>query len=288
MERKRTVLVTGTSTGIGRHCALHLNKMGWRVLAGVRKPEDAIDLAEAASGQLEPVLLDVTDRQQIAEAVAHCSDGLDGLLNNAGIVYGGPLESLDHERLCEQWEVNVLGLLAVTQAFLPKLRAARGRVVNMNSAAGLIASPGMGAYVASKFAVRALGDVLRTEVAPFGIKVSNLFPGAVETPLWEKGRDSLADGLRDLPPDLQKLYAPLYGGLHAFMQWRRVGPEVVSAAVDHALNARRPRQNYYIGMDARICAFMAVMPSRWRNSFLRWECWRRKGFDPFNFTHKVW
>jgi NAD(P)-dependent dehydrogenase (short-subunit alcohol dehydrogenase family) len=165
----RTVFVTGASTGIGRATALELARRGWAVLAGLRRP------AELGPG-ITPVELDVTSPAQVA---ALRGRPLDALVNNAGIAVTGPLEYLPLEELREQLEVNTVGQLAVIQACLPALRAARGRIVNVSSVSGRIAFPTYGPYAASKFALEALSDSLRRELRGSGVDVVVVQPGGV-------------------------------------------------------------------------------------------------------------
>src|SRR4028119_876827 len=157
------VVVTGASTGIGRACALSLDAMGFRVFAGVRKSEDGESLRKASSSRLTPVFIDVTDEQSIATAAAEVSRvvgdaGLAGLVNNAGVAIPGPLEYLPLEELRRQLEINLVGQLAVTQAFLPLLRKAQGRIVNISSLAGKLTTPFNGAYSAAKHGIEAFSD----------------------------------------------------------------------------------------------------------------------------------
>src|SRR5581483_7822637 len=176
--RVRTALVTGASSGIGAACANRLVRGGWHVLAGVRRTGDA-------PAGTEELRLDVTDPTQI-RAAADRVERLDGLVNNAGIVVAAPLEELPLDELRRQLEVNVVGQLAVTQALLPALRAARGRIVLVGSIAGRSALPFLGAYSASKFALEAVADALRIERAPAGIRVSLVEPGTIATPIWQR------------------------------------------------------------------------------------------------------
>jgi NAD(P)-dependent dehydrogenase (short-subunit alcohol dehydrogenase family) len=185
------VLVTGASTGIGQACASRLVREGCRVFAGVRRAEDGERLSAAEPERLQWLLLDVTDAAQIAAAAEAVSrqvgeHGLAGLVNNAGIAIGGPLEFVTPDALRRQFEVNVIGLHAVTAAFLPLLRRGNGRIVHMGSISGRIASPFIGPYTASKHAVEGLTDSLRLELAPEGIHVSVIEPGQVRTPIWDK------------------------------------------------------------------------------------------------------
>ena len=191
MADRGAVVITGASTGIGEACALHLDKLGFRVFAGIRKAVDGDSLRQRASERLVPVRLDVSDQMEIDEAARHIiqalgGHGLAGLINNAGIVVGGMLEFLPLEALRRQLEVNVVGQIAVTQALLPSLRKARGRIVNIGSVAGLISSPFTGAYSASKFALEALTDSLRMELRPWKIHVSLIEPGFIQTPILKK------------------------------------------------------------------------------------------------------
>jgi NAD(P)-dependent dehydrogenase (short-subunit alcohol dehydrogenase family) len=180
------VVITGTSTGIGRATAVRLAGMGFRVFAGVRKPADADELAQTPG--ITPLIIDVTDPAIVsaaAETVASQtgSAGLRGLVNNAGITVPGPLEFLPLDDLRRQLEVNVIGPIAVTQAFLPLLRRGRGRIINIGSIGGKMSMPFLGAYHVSKFGMEALSDSLRQELRPWGIRVSLVEPGGVSTPL---------------------------------------------------------------------------------------------------------
>ena len=187
-------MVTGASTGIGRATVLWLDARGWRVHAGVRREEDLRSLAESGSDRLLPVLLDVTDQEQIEAAAARVVEdtdgaGLDGLVNNAGIAVPGPLETLPIEDFRRQLEVNLIAQVAVTKAMLSSIRAARGRIVFNTSIGGRMALPMFGAYHASKFGLEAVGDSLRQELRPWGISVSIIEPGSIQTPIWERGVD---------------------------------------------------------------------------------------------------
>ena len=160
------VVITGASTGIGKACALELDRRGFRVFAGVRSESAAQELQAQASARLTPVRIDVTDAASIAAAAETIARsvgdaGLAGLVNNAGIAVSGPLEIVPIDALRRQLEVNVIGPVAVTRSLLPLLRKARGRVVNMSSISGGVAAPYLGPYSASKFAMEAITDTLR-------------------------------------------------------------------------------------------------------------------------------
>jgi NAD(P)-dependent dehydrogenase (short-subunit alcohol dehydrogenase family) len=269
MPQPRAVLVTGASTGIGEACALRLAAAGFRVFAGVRRREDGERLG--AGGRIEWLLLDVTDAGQITAATHELGElvggaGLAGLVNNAGIAIGGPLEYISPDDLRRQLEVNVVGLHAVTRAFLPFIRRARGRIVHIGSISGLIASPFTGPYAASKHAVEALTDALRVELAPEGIHVSVIEPGQIRTPIWEKGLSQFEAIESRVPEEGQARYA---GRLRVF-RWileraprHAKPPGAVADAVLHALAARRPRTRYLIGRDARVRLWLArLLPDR--------------------------
>lgn len=251
-------LVTGASTGIGRATALHLAARGWEVLAGVRTDDAAASLEAEAVGHVRPVALDVTDPSSVkaaAEVVAEAAGhrGLAGLVNNAGIQAVGPWELLPVDRVRDVLETNVLGQVAVTQSLLPQLRAGTGRIVFVSSLSGAVALPFLGAYAASKHAVEAIGDSWRRELRPHGIRVAVVEPGNIATPIWDKGLDPAP--MDALGPDLHRLYGP---GLEFTIAQARhaaevaIPPDRVASAIGHALSARRPRQRYLVGTDARI------------------------------------
>jgi NAD(P)-dependent dehydrogenase (short-subunit alcohol dehydrogenase family) len=255
-------VVTGTSSGLGRACALHLDRLGYRVYAGVRRAVDGEKLAtESTTGRLRPVVLDVTRPDQIGQAVAEVrEDGgvLWALVNNAGVSVPGPLECLALQKLRDQFETNVVGSFALIQAFLPLLRASRGRIVNVTSGLGRVALPYLGAYAAAQFAKEGMSDALRRELKPFGVAVSVVQPGAIATPIWDKidhtGRDVLA-GAAD---DTARLYRdPFLRFLDANARQAgrsRTRPEDFAAVVARVLAARRPKTRYTVGADVRLAA----------------------------------
>ena len=274
MAPAKSVVITGASTVIGAACALHLDQLGWRVFAGVRRQADAETLRARASERLTPIALDVADTVSIstagiAVAGAVGQAGLGGLVNNAGIVVPGPIEILPLPDLRRQLEINVIGQVAVTQAFLPPIRVARGRIVNMGSIAGRMATPFTGAYGASKFALEALTDALRLELAPWGISVSIIEPGAVATPIWEKSAKTAEATLGGVPAESFALYADAIQAVRKTAEHaakNAVDPIEVARAVEHALTAARPRTRYVIGREAKIRAAMALLvPDRLRD-----------------------
>jgi NAD(P)-dependent dehydrogenase (short-subunit alcohol dehydrogenase family) len=253
----RYVLVTGASTGIGRATALHLADHGFDVLAGVRTDGAAASLVEESGGRVRPVLLDVTDADAIkaaAEVVAEAGGGrLGGLVNNAGIPSVGPLELVPLHRLREVLEVNVVGQVAVTQAMLPMLRGAHGRIVFLGSLSGQVAMPFLGPYAASKHALEALADSWRRELGPHGVPVSLIEPGNIATPIWAKGLDPAL--VEELGPDAERLYGR--GMAWALDQGRHaadvaIPADRVAAVVRRALTSTRPRARYVVGTDAQL------------------------------------
>lgn len=274
--RRRAVLITGASTGIGRACALHLDRLGFDVAAGVRRAADGDAVRAAASPRLSSVLLDVASADSVAAALGEVAarvgpDGLAGLVNNAGIAVAGPLEILPISELRTQFEVNVIGLVAVTQAALPLLRRGRGRIVNIGSISGRMAMPVLGPYAASKFAVEALSDALRVELQPWGIDVALIEPGPVATPIWDKGRKAGAALRERVAPAAHALYADAIAALErgaARADREAVPPEEVARAVEHALTAPRPKTRYLIGKTTRAQALIARLPDRLRDRLL--------------------
>jgi NAD(P)-dependent dehydrogenase (short-subunit alcohol dehydrogenase family) len=256
----RSALVTGASTGIGRATALRLDASGWKVFAGVRKPEDAESLREAASSRLAPVFLDVTEADQITAAAEliekESSGGLDGLVNNAGVAIPGPLETVPLEDFRRQLEVNLVAYVAVTQALLEQIRRAEGRVVFISSIGGRIAFPFGGPYHASKFGTEAIGDVFRQELRPWGLKVSIVEPGSIDTPIWERGQ-RMGEEIEAKSPRTNLLYGAAIEKFRKVIEdtaERGIPPEKVAKAISHALESNRPRARYLVGLDAKLQA----------------------------------
>jgi NAD(P)-dependent dehydrogenase (short-subunit alcohol dehydrogenase family) len=260
-----TIVITGASTGIGRACALRMASEGHAVLAGVRKEADG-EALHALAPRIDPVIVDVTDAAQVAALAQRVGDSpLAGLVNNAGIGLGGPVEFLALDELRRQFEVNLFGLVAVTQALLEGLRRGRGRIVNIGSVGGRVPTPFIGPYVASKGAVRQLSGSLRHELRPWGIQVSLVEPGTIATPIWEKADGQVEDALGDLPPRARELYGERLAKLPALLRKQAdagIPPERVADAVAHALTARRPRAVYTVGRDAvAMKALQALLPA---------------------------
>jgi NAD(P)-dependent dehydrogenase (short-subunit alcohol dehydrogenase family) len=271
-----TVLISGTSTGIGEACALHLDRLGHRVYAGVRNEQAAERIRQKGSDRLTPVFLDVTDHGQIlavGKQVREEGGSLQGVVNNAGIAKGGPLEHLPLETWREQLEVNVIGQVALTKEALPLIRRGAGRVVFIGSIGGKVATPLLGPYAASKFAIEAISETLRHELRPWGIAVSVVEPGAVKTAIWDKGRNEVERMQREMPVEAMERYSAHIEAVRKGieMQDRQgVSPDKVAKAVEHALFSARPRTRYPVGIDARAqSAMVRLLPDRTREAIIR-------------------
>ena len=275
------VVVTGASTGIGRATALLLDREGYKVFAGVRKQSDAESLKQAGSDRLTPITIDVAQHETVASAretveASLGGDALVGLVNNAGIGHGGPIEFLSVDNFREVLEVNVIGQIAVTQAFLGQIRKAKGTVVFLASIGGRVASPFLSAYSASKFAVEALGESLRREVSPWGIDVSVVEPGAIATEIWRKADDLVREELEGLVPDARRLYEPqLKSWAKAFIEngnKNGIPPEKVAEVIHKAIRSDRPKPRYLVGVDAKIGATLnAALPRRTFDAMVRMQ-----------------
>lgn len=273
VSAERTVLVTGASSGIGEACVRHLDSLGFRVLAGFRD-EAAGARLRAISPRVHPLRLDVADAGSIGDAGDAVADALDGgplagLVNNAGIAVAAPLEFVPIDALRRQLEVNVVGQVAVTQAMLPLLRRGRGRVVFMGSISGRFASPFLGPYAASKFALEAIADALRLELRPWGMHVAIVEPGVIATPIWRKSLASALELADRMSPRAAELYGAALRGVEERV--RTIGgipPERVARVVAHALTARRPRARYLVGADARVGVALNALPTRLRDSLV--------------------
>lgn len=268
------VLVTGASTGIGHAIAMHLAGNGYTVYAGVRK-EGERERMEAQHERIRPIILDVTvpaDVTRAMQSVRERGDILAGLVNNAGIAIGGPLEFLPLEALRHQFEVNVIAPIAMTQAALPMLRESRGRIVNVGSIAGRLAAPFVGPYSASKAAIASLTDALRQELARFGIAVSLLEFASVKTPIWAKGRAGRAALVASMPPQAMTYYGALADAViaqTAVEEREGMDPGVIAATVLAALRAPKPRERYVIGRKAKIQAVVAILPPSTRDALVK-------------------
>ncbi|MEM7332333.1 MAG: SDR family oxidoreductase [Chloroflexota bacterium] len=260
------ILITGTSSGIGYDAARYLIERGHRVFGSVRKAEDAERVQAELGDQFTPLVFDVTNEVEIKTAVSHlkqhlAGEGLDGLVNNAGIATPGPLQYLPLDELRKQLEVNVVGVTAVTQACLPLLGAKAdskhppGRIVNISSVSGQIAYPFMGAYAASKHALEALSDAWRRELMMFGIDVILIEPGTVQTPIIGKFQGQIE---RYLGTEYGRFFQPMTKEV-AKRSSNNLPVEKISMVIDKALTTSNPKTRYPI-------------PRRWLTGWLlpRW------------------
>jgi NAD(P)-dependent dehydrogenase (short-subunit alcohol dehydrogenase family) len=267
----KSVVITGTSTGIGRACALMLDRKGFRVFAGVRKDADGDTLRSVASSSLTPVHIDVTDAASI-RALADVvkaevgAAGLHGLVNNAGTTLPCPIEYLPLDGYRRELEVNLVGPLAVTQALLPMLRQAQGRVVNVTSAAGRAGVPLMAPYVSAKHGLEGLSDVMRLEFRQLGIRVAVIEPGFVGTSMGGKLQRDTESALSSLPDEGRRRYGPALEKLAEQISHHAATgspPEVVAESVLHALTSKKPRTRYPAGAGAkRMLLMRRILPDR--------------------------
>jgi NAD(P)-dependent dehydrogenase (short-subunit alcohol dehydrogenase family) len=261
------VLITGASSGIGRATALELDKSGFRVFAGIRKEEDAERFREQGSERLAPIRIDVAEADSIAAARDEVerqagSAGLSGLVNNAGVANAGPIEHLPIDAFRRVIEVNLTGQVAVTQAFLPLLRAAEGpgRIVFITSIGGRVAYPFMSPYHASKFALEGVADSLRRELLPWGIKVIVIEPGSIATEIWEKGTQAGEELRAQISAAGERQYGEAMDGFTEGIQdtaARGIPPERVARVVRRSLTRSHPGTRYRVGVDARLSFAMS-------------------------------
>lgn len=263
------VLITGTSTGIGAATAVHLADLGFRVLAGVRKPVDGETLSARTSGELRPVVIDITQQASVAAAATSVEAivgdaGLYGLVNNAGAVLPGPLEFQQLDEFRAQLEINLVGHLAVIQAFLPLIRRAHGRIVNVGSIGGRLVLPIHGAYSASKFGMEALSDALRLELRQWHIHVSLVDPGATKTAIFDKTLAHLDAVVASLDERGERRYDAQIAALRRTVVSTAAGagpPDDLARAIAQALTAKTPKARYLAGKGAREAVALARTPS---------------------------
>jgi len=264
-----------------------LAEKGFKVFAGIRKQEDAEKL-EQENSEIIPVFIDVTSQESICNAFAQISErtegqGLWGLVNNAGIAVAGPMEFLPIDKLRLQLEINVIGQMAVTQAFMPLVRKTSGRIINISSISGFTAFPFKGAYCASKHAIEALSDSLRRELRPWGIKVSIIEPGVIKTPIWEKSMNLVDDMVQQMPEAAEKHYGTVYknllGRTMQRVEKKGANPEEVAKAIIHALTDKKPKIRYLIGKDAKFLSKLIQLP----DSIIDWFICKRVGLDKCDF-----
>lgn len=266
-----TVVVTGAASGIGEATVQRLHRAGHRVVALVRRIETATHLEALGAERCLVRQIDVSAADDVARGGARIdvlcgAEGLAGLVNCAGVSTMGPVETVAISELRRALEVNTIGAIAMAQACLPALRRGRGRIVNVGSIGGRVATPLLGVYGASKFALDGITTAMRHELRPAGIAVSLVEPGVIDTPMTTRGA-ALFDACRAaLPPDVAAYYGPqLDRGVKNYRRAtaRPTAPDRVAKAIEHALFAPRPRLRYPVGPDARIVGFLHwLLPER--------------------------
>jgi NAD(P)-dependent dehydrogenase (short-subunit alcohol dehydrogenase family) len=275
---QKSAVITGASSGIGLSCVARMSRAGWQVFAGVRKQADREKLEQNFDANVCPVLMDVEDEAAIAAAAAGIERqlsgrGLDGLVNVAGIGMVRPMEYATMQDLRKIFDVNFFGQVASIQAFSRLLRKQRGRIVNITTVGVNLAIPFGGLLNASKSAFAKVSDTLRLEMHPFGVRVIAIEPGSISTPAVDKTLGDLEKVIRDLPAEAQALYGASIrkmGRRGYAMEKAGSSPDVVAAAVHHALTSSRPRIRYRVGNHARLLATLPkILPERVMDGILR-------------------
>jgi len=282
-----SALITGTSTGIGEACAARLAARGWTVYAGVRRAEDGDRLKSQHSGDVRPVILDVSNRDDMQRVLGVIEQdaggkGLQGLVNNAGVGVGGPVEYVTEEDWRNVFDVNLFAVVALTRMAMPLLNAGKGRIVHIGSIGGRLASPGLGPYSASKHAVEALAESQRHELvlSKSPVRVALIEPGEVKTAIWDKADESADELERTIDAEGRKRYQWLIDQTRGFISEGRnkgVAPDKVAEAVEHALTASRPKARYLVGPDAKLSGHLLTrLPDRARDAMIgvgsrRWQ-----------------
>ncbi len=246
--------------------------MGWRVFAGVLDETQRAYVERGRLASVTPLVLDITKADAIAVAVETIAAevgerGLAGLVNNAGIGVLGPLEYVPIDRLRLQLEVNLIGHVAVTQACLPLLRKATGRIVNISSLAGRLSLPLFAPYAASKFGIEAVSDALRQELRPWNMHVACIEPGLVDTPILSSSQAAANAALAAMPEEGRERYGPHFDRLKNASRMNAAAqpPDVVARAIAHALTARRPKTRYVVGGMRWRFLLLSKLPDRLRD-----------------------
>jgi short-subunit dehydrogenase len=280
MLTKGAILITGASSGVGEACAIHLDRLGFRVFAGVLTEAESEALQQKTSDRLTPVILDITKEECIAstaEIVTNAigSQPLAGLINNAGIALLGPLEVSRISDIRNQLEVNVIGQVAVTQAFLPLLRKSRGRIINIGSICGMMPSPFYGVYPASKSALESITDSLRLELQPWDIKVSLIQLGPVESAIFDKMLVAADELEKSLPRDRSNLYQDAFAALHKWLAnggkegLPRISTDIAVKIITEALTAKNPKSRYFVASNfVKLWALIRFLPDRMFDALL--------------------
>ena len=264
--KNRSVLVTGSSTGIGKATALYLDKEGYKVYAGIRKESDRIKLKSESSNLLTPIMLDVTKISSIENAIEEIGNDtthpLYGIVNNAGIGISGVLEAIDIEDIRQLMDVNVIGLIALTKRSIPLLKKSKGRIINIGSTSSYLSIPGGSIYAGSKFAVRAVTDALRLELKHFGISLSLVSPGAVESEIWNKSKEYKNKIRKSADPQILEEYKILIKFGESIIRNVKPIPAIeVAKSVANALDSSKPKRHYYVGSDCKAAAIFSKLPN---------------------------
>ena len=263
----KAVLVTGTSSGIGKSIALHLDRLGYKVYAGVRKHTDGEEIKKQSSLNLQPVIIDVTDEKSILSAKEIIENEIQhysslALVNNAGVAIGSPVETQPASLLRFEMEVNYFGVLAVIQKFLPVLREKNGRIINISSISGKSSMPFNGTYCASKSALEAITDALRLELKPWNISISNILPGNIKTEIWEKAITDIDRRAAEWKPEAIKLYGPTIDFMKDnIRKIKGSKPDMISKAVEKILKSGNPKTRIYIGENVWLFYLLEKLPT---------------------------
>lgn len=265
----KTVVITGTSTGIGRATAQYLDQRGFRVIGTVRKEGDAEAVEAENSTNFKALLMDVARPESLEEFKNELQEelaggGLWGLVNNAGMGFAVPLEFIPLDQLRALFEVNLFGLLAVTQICLPYLRQEKGRIVNISSTASIVNAPFHGPYSSAKSGLNSLSNSLRLELRPFGVQVSVIICGSVKTPIWQKGGEIGGQVWQMMPPEAGEIYGADFSQLASYFEklgQKGCSPETVASTIHDALTSGRAKQTYYVGKDAGLFRILTKVPA---------------------------
>lgn len=275
----KTILITGCSTGFGRVTAVHFAKLGWQVFGTVRKQEDA-DSLKAEPGGITPILCDITDQAQVdalGQAMRAATPTLNALVNNVGTAFAAPIELIPPDVLLEQLKINVISHIAVLQAVMPLIRTAKGTIINVSSVGGRLTSPLLGPYSASKFALEALSDALRIEMAPFGVKVVIIEPGSSPTAIWQTSLTRALQILKDRNLDVTPYQKLMDRTVKSAQARAKAGfpPQLFADTVEKALTTSKPLPRYAIpGAVSRLIFMRRFLPDRvWDNIVRRNADW---------------
>jgi NAD(P)-dependent dehydrogenase (short-subunit alcohol dehydrogenase family) len=254
----KSILISGASKGIGKAAALFFSTNGIQVFAGVRTVEDGKILEDLGGGKIIPIQLDVTNSTQIKNSIVKIEEivgknGLQGLVNNAGIAVSSPMEFVPIDELRNQIEINFIGVVALTQACMPLIRIGKGRIVNISSISGMFSYPFVGPYSASKFALEAFTNSFRRELLMAGIHVASVQPGNVDTPIWDSSYMKADEISKNFPAEAHQhypFYFPTLLDKKDGQDKKGMSPQKVVDKINHALFSKRPKTKYPVGNTA--------------------------------------